>query len=197
MLQRVKNSAHETLLPTLHAAGVQAFDISSVGEEGDGKLAINLKGSYERQVPDLVAWKVVCTSAAEKFNLPVRLTATMYLPPSEITWIRYRGLEVRPPSSELRHARRVLADWKKQNLDYGFVVPVDSDAKLFAQRVEYLQSRLGRGLGLPGQVTNAGDVAQKAVGMVPVQLIDVSTTPNPAAAASMKQSLDSPPARRP
>ena len=48
-------------------------------------LAIKLKGSYERQVPDLVAWKVVCTSAAEKFNVPVRLTATMYLPPSDVT----------------------------------------------------------------------------------------------------------------
>ncbi len=186
MLQRVKTSAHETLLPTLHAAGVQAFDISSVGEEGGGKLAIKLKGSYERQVPALVAWKVVCTSAAEKFNLPVRLTATMYLPSSEITWIRYRGQEVRPPSSELRHARRVLTAWKKQNLDYGFVVPGDRDAKLFAQRVEYLQSRLGEGLGVPGQVTNAGDIAQEAVGMVPIQLIDVSTTPSPVAAPLTK-----------
>ncbi len=28
---------------------------------------------------------MVCTSAAEKFNVPVRLTATMYLPPSDVT----------------------------------------------------------------------------------------------------------------
>jgi uncharacterized hydrophobic protein (TIGR00271 family) len=178
MLQRVRESAHDELAPMLHALGVEDFDTSLVGEEENGRLAIELTGIYQQSVSDPNAWKVICAAAAQKFHTPVRLTATMSLPQSQIHWIRYRGNGVRPPSSELRSAQRMLAAWKKQGLEHGFIVPHETDTKLFPQRLEYLQLRLGQGLGLPRQLTSAGDTTSNTVGMAPVQLIDISTTPD-------------------
>ena len=92
----------------LNAAGVEDFAISSVGEEKDGSLAIELTGPYHGAVTEPATWKVISAAAAQKFDTPVHLTATMYLPKSQISWIRYRRREVRPSTSELRKAQRLL-----------------------------------------------------------------------------------------
>ena len=177
MLQKVRESAHDALIPMLEAAGVQDPHISSVGEEGTGRLAIDLTGTYQQNASDPSTWKVVCAVAAEKFKLPVHLTATMYYPSSQISLIQYRGKSLRPPASELRKARRVLADWKKQGLEHAFVVQPDADAELFPQRIEYLQSIFGQGLKTPDGVLDEQNQATNAVGLTAVQLIDVSTMP--------------------
>ncbi len=177
MLQKVRQSAHDALIPMLDAAGVQDSYISSVGEEGTGRLAIELTGTYQQEVPDPATWKVVSAAAAQKFNLPVRLTGTMYFPQSQISWIHYRGKNVRPSAAELRKARRVLADWKKQGLNHAFVLQPDSDAELFPQRIEYLQSVFGQALKPPDNPPGEQNQDTNAIGLTAVQLIDVSTTP--------------------
>ncbi len=185
MLQRVRESAHDALVPMLNAAGVEDFAISSVGEEKDGSLAIELTGTYHGAVTEPATWKVISAAAAQKFDTPVHLTATMYLPKSQISWIRYRRREVRPSTSELRKAQRLLADWNKRGLEHGFIAGADTDAKLFEQRLEYLQSRSGQGVKLPADLTSAGNVVTNAVGLAAVQLIDVSMTPTTSATPAL------------
>jgi uncharacterized hydrophobic protein (TIGR00271 family) len=178
MLQRTRESASEALTPMLHAASVEDFAIASVAGESDGRLGIQLTGTYQGEVPDPATWKVISAAAAEKLNLPVHLAATMYLPQSQISWIRYHRKNVHPSASELRKARRVLADWKKKSLEYGFLVPPDAAAQLVGPRVEYLQSHLGQGLKVPDNLAGAGNLVSNAVGMAPIQLIDVSAAPS-------------------
>jgi uncharacterized hydrophobic protein (TIGR00271 family) len=181
MLRRIRESARDVLAPTLRAAGVEDFNISSVAEESDGGVEVQMTGTYQQNVPSPDAWKVVCAAAAEKFSLPVRLMATMHLPQSQTFWIQYRGKEVRPSATELRKARRVLADWKKQGLEPAFIAGADADDKLAGQRIKYLQSHLGPGLKPPDELTAvAADVPANAIGMAAVQVVDVAgTTPAP------------------
>lgn len=178
MLRRTRESANEALAPMLRAAGVEDFAISSVAQEKDGGLAIDLTGTYQGELPGLAAWKIVSATTAEKLDLPVHLAATMYLPQSQVSWIRYRRKDVHPSAAELRKARRLLADWKKKGLEHGFIVPPDAEAKLFGPRIEYLQSHLGQGLKVPDALPGAGNLVTNAVGIAPVQLIDVSATPS-------------------
>ncbi len=178
MLQKVRESASGDLAPLLQSIGVQQFNVASVAEEKTGELLIELTGSYTEEPADIAAWKVICAAAAQKFSAPVRLTATMYLPPSSISWIPYHGASVRPRNTDLRNARRVLADWDKQGWKHGYVVP-DTNAKPVPQRVEYLQSKLGEGLKLPAEINESGATEANKVGMVPVQVIDVSSATKP------------------
>ena len=61
-------------------------------------------------------------------------------------------------------------------MEHGFIAGADTDAKLFEQRLEYLQSRSGQGVKLPADLTSAGNIVTNAVGLAAVQLIDVSMT---------------------
>ena len=180
MLQRVRESAHDELAPILGAAGVEDFDLASVGGEANGGLVIRLHGTYRDKVAALGAWNVICAAIAQKFKLPVRLAATMYLPSSQVQWIQYRAKNTHPNSSELHNAERLLAAWEKQGLEHEFIAPPDADAKLFSQRVDYLDSRLGPGLKVPDGVAVAAGAdgsAANSVGMAAAQAIDVSSTP--------------------
>ncbi len=177
MLQRVRGSAHDDLAPILHAAGVEDFAIASVSDESAGGLGIAVTGTYQEEVLAPVGWKVISAAATQKFNLPVHLSAKMYLPQSQTSWLQYRGSESRPTTSELRKARSVLQDWTKRGLEHGFLVPLDAEAELYRRRVEYLQARLGEGLELPEELRRGCCDATNAVGIVPVQLIDVSAMP--------------------
>ena len=178
MLQQVRDSANGVLGPLLEPIGVEKFSIASVTEDKTGGLIIDVTGSYTGQAADLSAWKVICAAAAQKFDAPVRVTATMYLPQSQISWIQYRGASVHPTSTELRKAQRVLADWKQQGWKYGYVV-AGTDAQPALKRVAYLQSKLGEGLTLPGEVNDATVPDANQVGMAPVQFIDVSSMTKP------------------
>ena len=178
MLQKVRASAQDELAPMLLAAGVKDFELTSVGGEADGRLAVELRGTYEDKLADPATWNVICASLAQKLKLSVRLAATMFLPPSQVQWIRYRAKDVRPTSSELRNAERTLAAWKTRQLARGFVAPQNADTKLFSQRVKYLESRLGEGLQLPDNVAAAAAAdgsPTNAVGVAAVQLINVSS----------------------
>ena len=177
MLQRVRGSAHDDLAPILHAAGVEDFAIASVSDESAGGLGIAVTGTYQEEVLAPAAWKVISAAATQKFNVPVHLSARMYLPQSQTSWVQYRGSESRPTTSELRKARSVLQDWTKRGLEHGFLVPLDTEAELYRRRVEYLQARLGEGLELPEELRRGCCDATNAVGIVPVQLIDVSAMP--------------------
>ena len=125
-------------------------------------------------------WNVICAAIAEKSKLPVRMAATMYLPQSQVQWIPYRAAATRPVSSELRKAQRTLADWNKQGLEHLFIASQDANAKLGSQRIEYLESRLGKGLPVPeGMVLASGpeETPANAVGMAAAQSINVTSTP--------------------
>jgi uncharacterized hydrophobic protein (TIGR00271 family) len=179
MLQKIRESVGEELTPMLRAAGVEPFEIVSVGETGDGSLAIELRGRYQDKVADPGTWNVICAAIAEKSKLPVRLVATVYLPQSQVLWIPYRATATRPLSSELRTAQRTLAGWKKEGLEHEFLAPQDAEQKLFSQRIEYLESRLGKGLQVPQGVVLASDTEGRpanAVGMAAAQSIDVTST---------------------
>ncbi len=186
MLEEIRGSAHSVLKPMLHAAGIEDFAVSSVAGESSGRLGIELTGSYQIAASDVATWKVISAAAAQKFNAPVHLTARMYLPQSQISWIKYRNDASRPTASELRNARRIVADWTKQGLDYGFLVPTDAGAKLSQRRLEYLQSHLGQGLNLPADLSSTATIAANAVGMAAVQLIDVSSTPQSSVVPMLK-----------
>ncbi len=186
MLEEIRGSAHSVLKPMLHAAGVEDFAVSSVAGESSGRLGIELTGTYQVTASDAATWRVISAAAAQKFNAPVHLTARMYLPQSQTSWIQYRGEESHPSASELRNAQRMLANWTKQGLEHGFFVPTDAEAKLSLRRVEYLQSHLGQGLPLPAELGSTVNTATNAVGMAAVQLIDVSSTPESPAAPPSK-----------
>ncbi len=180
MLQQTQDSARKLLAPMLHAANVDNFLISSIGVEEGGTLAVTLTGTYQQQALDPPGWKVICTAAAEKFNAPVRLAATMYMPPSQVLWVLYRARNLHASSFELGKARLALADWKKQGLEHGFIVPPDGDVKLSGQRSDYLASHLGQGLEIATKLAGTFAAAvptSNAVGIVAVQSIDVSATP--------------------
>ena len=181
MLQRIRDSSRSVLTPMLSAAGVEELNIPSIAREQDGRLAIELTGTYQQSIADPSAWKVICAAAAEKFNMPVHLTATLYLPQSQISWIRYRGKALHPSATELRDARRALANWKKQDLEHGFAIPPDADEELSQKRIEYLQKVLGQGLKLPDRFAGEKDAVTDAVGLAAIQLIDVSAKPAVAA----------------
>jgi uncharacterized hydrophobic protein (TIGR00271 family) len=178
MLQQVRDSANGVLGPLLQPIGVEKFTISSVTEGKAGGLIIDVTGSYADDAADISAWKVISAAAAQKFNVPVRLTAIVYLPQSQIVWIPYRGAGIHPTSSELRKAQHVLADWDKQGWKHGYVAP-NTDAKPVPQRVEYLQSKLGEGLTLPDELNEAAGTEANRVGLAPVQVIDVSSATKP------------------
>ena len=180
MLQKVRESASDDLAPMLSAAGVETFEVFLVGEEGNGILSVQLRGTYKDKMAERGAWNVIGAAVAEKFKLPVRLAATMHLPDSQVQWIPYRAAATRPSSSELHTAQRTLTDWTKQELEHEFIAPPGADAKLFSQRVEYLQSRLGQGFEDTERViAEAGtdNIPADSVGMAPVQLVDVTSTP--------------------
>lgn len=181
MLEKVRASAQDELAPMLRAAGVNNFELTSVGSEANGELAIELRGTYQDKVADPGTWNVICASIAQKFKLPVRLAATIYLPQSQIQWIRYRTHNTRPAASELRTAQRILAAWKTQGLEHEFIAPPDADAGLFPQRVEYLESRLGHGSKVPegaAIAVGAGDVSANSVGVAAVQSLNVASAPS-------------------
>ncbi len=178
MLQQVRGSAHDVLAPMLNAAGVQDFTISSVDGESAGSLGIELTGAYRGQLSDPATWNVIAAATAQKFDVPVHLNAKLYLPPSQISWIRYRGRASRPSASELRKLRVLMADWKKKDLVYEFVVPPGADAKLSGSRVAYLQSRVGQGLKGTYALPGSENIVANAVGIVPVQSIDASASPS-------------------
>ena len=180
MLENMRASAQDELAPMLRAAGVKDFDLMSVGGEANGELSIRLRGTYEDRVAEPGTWNVICASIAQKFKLPVSLTATMYLPPSQVQWIRFRTHDTRPVPSELRKAESVLAAWESQGLGYGFYAPPEADERLFSKRVEYVESRLGQGLHAPqGKATRAASDGAPAdsVGMAAVQSVEVSSAP--------------------
>ena len=180
MLQKVRESASEDLAPILRAAGVETFEIVSVGESGSGSLIIELKGRYQDKVADAGAWNVICAAITERSKLPVRLVAMVYLPQSQIQWIPYRAAATRPVSSELRKAQRALAAWKKQGLEHEFIALPDTDAGLFFQRVAYLESRLGKRLKVPDGMAiavGADGALANSVGVAAVQTIEVTSSP--------------------
>jgi len=178
LLQQVRDSANSVLTPLLQPIGVEKLTVPAVTEDKAGGLIIDVTGNYTGDPADITAWKVICAAATQKFNAPVRLSVTMYFPPSQIAWIEYRGRNVHPSSTELSKARRVLADWDKKGWGHGYVVP-GTDAKPVPQRVEYLQKQLGEGLNLPaGLIADAGADADK-IGLAAVQVIDVSDATKP------------------
>ena len=181
MLQKIRESVGEELTPMLRAAGVETFEIVSVGEAGDGSLTIELSGRYEDKVAEPGTWNVICAAVAEKSKLPVRLVVTMFLPQSQTQWISYHAAATRPQRSKLAPVQRELTAWKDQGIGHEFIGPQDADPKLLSQRIEYLESRLGQGLKLPQSITKvlqSDDIPADSVGVVAVQSIEVASAPS-------------------
>jgi hypothetical protein len=85
------------------------------------------------------------------------------------------GTDVRPSTSELRNARKALNNWDLQHLEYDFVVASDASAEISVKRVRYLQSYFKAGQPVREQPAILADVEPNAIGLVAIQLVDVST----------------------